>query len=112
MGWEPAQRASGTGWMVPYLGALMEDPYDAVRLIAARSLATVPGFERTGFDPLAPPESRAAAVEALAARWSSLRSAPDGRGEATLFDAQGRLRTDEVARLSAARDDRPLNLAE
>ena len=34
-GWPPAQRASGTNWMAPYLALLLNDPYDAVRYIAA-----------------------------------------------------------------------------
>ena len=49
-GWEPAQTASGTSWMVPYLGELLGDPYDAVRFIAAKSLRTIPGFETLQYD--------------------------------------------------------------
>src|SRR5262249_104019 len=33
MGWGPAQQASGTGWMPPYLALLLTDSYDAVRYI-------------------------------------------------------------------------------
>ena len=46
MGWPPAQQASGTGWMAPYLALMQKDPYDAVRHIAARSRATLPPFRR------------------------------------------------------------------
>lgn len=38
MGWGPAREISGTQWMVPYLAALLVDPYDAIRFNAQRSL--------------------------------------------------------------------------
>src|SRR5205814_10303265 len=28
MGWAPARQASGQSWMPPYLGLLLDDPYD------------------------------------------------------------------------------------
>src|SRR4029077_18990255 len=31
LGWAPAQQASGTGWIAPYLALFLDDPYDAVR---------------------------------------------------------------------------------
>ena len=47
MGWAPAQQASGTGWLAPYLALLSKDAYDAVRYIAARSMTTLPEFRRS-----------------------------------------------------------------
>jgi len=47
MGWTPAQRASGSGWLVPYLALLQKDTYDAVRYIATRSRQTLPEFDRS-----------------------------------------------------------------
>jgi Cytochrome c552/Cytochrome c554 and c-prime len=44
MGWAPAQQASGSGWLAPYLALLSKDTYDAVRYIAARSMSTLPAF--------------------------------------------------------------------
>jgi hypothetical protein len=46
MGWRPAQEASGTGWLAPYLALTQKDQYDAVRLIASRSAKTLPPFTR------------------------------------------------------------------
>jgi hypothetical protein len=90
----------------------MEDPYDAVRIIAFRSLQTLPGLEDAAFDELASPERRAEAARAIRERWVSMPSSYEGRGAPTLFDAHGRIDTGELARLAAQRDDRPLNLAE
>jgi hypothetical protein len=112
MGWVPAQEAAGTDWLVPYLLELMLDPYDAVRIIAFRSLRTLPGFDGAAFDELASPEARAEAARSIRDRWASSSGTSHGRGERTLFDERGRLDQREVARLAAQRDDRPLNLAE
>jgi len=46
MGWAPAQQASGSAWLAPYLALMEKDQYDAVRLIASRSLKTLPAFRR------------------------------------------------------------------
>jgi hypothetical protein len=46
MGWAPAQQASGSAWLAPYLALTQKDQYDAVRLIASRSLKTLPAFRR------------------------------------------------------------------
>ena len=110
MGWRPAQQAAGTDWLVPYLLDLMDDPYEAVRMVAARSLTRIPGFERGGFDPLARPDRRAESLSALRARVLPVPLPPEV-AERTLYDTQGG-RSDEVARLHTQRDDRPLILEE
>ena len=46
MGQADAQQASGSGWLAPYLALMQNDQYDAVRLIATRSLKTLPAFRR------------------------------------------------------------------
>jgi hypothetical protein len=58
MGWKPAQAVSGTDWMLPHLAQLLDDPYDAVRFIAGRTLRTLPGFESFEYDFAAAPEHR------------------------------------------------------
>ena len=42
MGWQSAQQASGSHWMGSYFAQLLEDPYDAVRFAAYRSLRQLP----------------------------------------------------------------------
>jgi hypothetical protein len=58
MGWQPAQQASGTDWIEPYLLLGLNDPYDAVRLIAGKSLRTLPQRSSPEIDPLASPQLR------------------------------------------------------
>ena len=50
MGWQPAQETSDTSWMVPHLAELLNDPYDAVRYIAYRSLRSLPQFANFEYD--------------------------------------------------------------
>jgi Cytochrome c554 and c-prime len=118
MGWAPAQQASGassptgTTWLVPYLLDVMEqDPYDAVRMVAARSLRAIPDLEPAQLHPLAQPERRAAEAQALREQWAPAPLPPEFAARA-LYDAQGRRLTDEISRLRTQRDDRPLILAE
>lgn len=79
MGWAPAQHASGTGWLTPYLALMSNDSYDAVRYIAARSLRTLPPFRRDQLP----------------------RGAPH-----LLINADGTFNADVVNRLVRARDNR------
>ena len=76
LGWEPAQKASGTDWMVPFLGDLLVDAYDVVRYIAYRSLKTIPAESRGGadvssYDFLAPKEKRQTFAQSLLDRWAT-----------------------------------------
>ncbi len=89
--------AAGVDWEAPLLARALDDPYAAVRMIAYRSLQTLPGFEGVAYDPLAPPELRSRAAESVVARWERA-----GRP----FDR----RTADA--LVAARDNRPVTLSE
>jgi predicted CXXCH cytochrome family protein len=87
-----AREASGTSFQAPYLAALLDDPYSAVRFIAARSLRSYPGFSGFDYDFLAPPERRRAARDAVLSRFPT---------------EQSRIRA-----LVARQDDRPVSISE
>ena len=107
MGWAPAQQASGTNWMAPYLGLLLTDSYDAVRYITGRSLKTLPGYETFAFDFVAPPEDRAARRRQALERWAQLRARRGTRSDSQLlFKADGGFLAETVDRLLAERDNR------
>ena len=107
-GWDAAQRASGTHWMEPFLGVLLDDPYDAVRGIAARSLRTLPGRREFAFDSVPSPGSR----PAIAPQLSGPRAGAAAPPVAVPLQRDGRPREDVVARLLAARDQRAIDLLE
>jgi hypothetical protein len=112
-GWEPAMQASGSDWSAPILGILMDDPYDAVRYIAGRSLRRVPGFERLDYDFVPAPETRPRAAPRVLAAFQQERSKRAGTSRPELLiDAAGRLDQARVAELLRARDMRPVHLLE
>jgi len=103
-----AQRASGTDWMAPYVGLLLNDSYDAVRYIAARSLKTLPGYESFAFDFVGPPNERAANQRRALGLWRDMRARAGARpGEPRLlFNADGSFIADRIDRLSSQRNNR------
>ena len=111
-GWTPAQSASGTSWMVPYLGQLLGDPYDTVRYIAAGALRTIPGYEGLDYDFVGDGDGRrAAAIDALTT-WRNSTASRVRRDRQLFFDADGILDTAALRRLFDERDTRPLFLRE
>jgi predicted CXXCH cytochrome family protein len=84
--------ASGADWQVPYLAALLDDPYSAVRFVAARSLRAFPEFSRESYDFLAPKERRRAVRDAILARFPAERP--------------------NLLALVARQDDRPVSISE
>jgi hypothetical protein len=112
MGWEPARSASGRDWLAPYLlQLLLDDPYPAVRLVATRSLRSLPGFEGLRYDPNGPEPERVLAARQAYRTWSRTRREPPAAPEATLVDAAG-IRGKELEALWQRRNDRVVELRE
>jgi hypothetical protein len=112
LGWEPAQRASGSGWQAQLLVAALDDPYAAVRFVAARSLRALPGFAELDYDFIADRGQRLAAQERARARAEQLaQPVSSGSSELTL-DAAGRFPPELLIQLARSRDPRPVRIAE
>ena len=110
LGWDSARQVSGSDWMPPFLGQLLEDPYDAVRFIAARSLRRSEAFADWSYEFFGPTEVRAAAHREVLERWQRLPHGADR--PAVLIDANGAVNRDLQERLLRQRDDRVVSLAE
>jgi hypothetical protein len=114
-GWEPARRAAGEHWIAPHLGVLLDDPYDAVRFIAERSLRALPGYaselDRLRYDFVRAPGSRKAVAPEIG-RLAAARSHTQPANPAVLLGEGGALDAPTLARLLAARDHRPVTLLE
>jgi predicted CXXCH cytochrome family protein len=111
MGWSSAREASGDTWMAAYLAQLLTDPYAAVRQVAYRSLAGLPGFEALAYDYLAPDSEREDGAGRATEIW--LASASSRPAEPALLLTQGGAPdVAEWLRLLAARDERPLAIVE
>jgi hypothetical protein len=111
MAWPPAQAASGTAWMAPHLARLLDDPYDAVRLGAARSLGALPGFERVSVDVTAPQAERRQAQLQVMTLWGRTRARTTAAPELLQTDT-GDVDVPRVLAVLQQRDNRPMLLRE
>lgn len=116
MGWAPAQAASGLAWQAPLLVAALDDPYAAVRFVAARSLATLPGFEDFRYDFSAERERRLEQQQQARERLDSQSTEGPRRPRqpalALPVNATGHIDTTLVTALIDLRDPRPIRIAE
>lgn len=69
LGWDPAQKASGSNWLAPVLGLLMDDPYAAVRCVADRSLGLESRVRPKGYDFVIEPSNRRSSWEEVWNLW-------------------------------------------
>lgn len=107
MGWAPAQRASGAGWLAPYLALFLDDSYDAVRYIASRSLRSLPAFRDFAYDYVASPPSRAAMRIRAMQIWRDTRHDAERRGRPELLmNADGTFAAEAINRLVSGRNNR------
>jgi len=111
MAWPPAQEASGTAWMAPHLARLLDDPYDAVRLGAARSLRSLPGFAAFAVDAAAPVATRRQAQLQVMTTWDLNRRRAPGLPELLLTGA-GEVDIPRVLALLTQRNNRSMLLRE
>jgi hypothetical protein len=111
MGWEPAQRTSGADWLGLYLAVLLDDPYDAVRSIAYRSLRTLEPFRDFRYDFMAAPRERRRASRAAVVTWAE--AGGHRRSGAELLIARpGVAMEPSLYSLLAHRDERPILVVE
>lgn len=112
MGWQPAREVSGTRWLAPYLTLLMQDPYDAIRYMAGRSLKSLPAYSDLSFDFLAPAPAREAELLKALGIWEKTDRTNLENHRELLLGANGDRRIDELTKLISERDNRPISLSE
>ena len=111
--WGAALEASGDNWQAPFLSVLMDDPYQAVRFIAGRSLHSLPDFDQIGYDFLESEENIRLKQQQVIDTWEKLPGRPGGEpAAAVLVDPDGQLMWERIKRLHSQRDDRRVNLVE
>ena len=98
LGWAPAQEASGTDWMAPYLAELLTDSYDVVRYIGYHSLKELPEFGDFEYDFVGPKESREQNSQQALQSWSEMDERPTPAAS-LLINAQGGLNKDAFEKL-------------
>ena len=110
LGWPTAHETTGNDWIAPYLAQLLDDPYDAVRFIAYRSLRNLPGFAGFDYDYVAAKNQRTARSRMARAQWAAL----EGRKGhlPTLINQDGTLDTKRYESLLNRRNNRRMFLIE
>jgi hypothetical protein len=112
LGHGPAQRASGTDWMLPYLLHLIRDPYEANRAVGLAALRTLPGYENTEVDYLQWPDGVNDATRDIHRTWARRSRRDPGPRPELLIDRNGDLDVEAAVRLNKERDRRAIYLAE
>ncbi|MCA9137320.1 MAG: hypothetical protein KDB00_11195 [Planctomycetales bacterium] len=113
MGWDDAQSVSGREWQTPFLAQSLDDDYEALRLIAKRSLRSMPGLEELQMDVVkeSTSASRQQRIRQILDQWSQ-QIAKNAMDRPELLVEQSKLRIDRVDDLRNRRDNTPMSLAE
>jgi hypothetical protein len=113
MGWDVAQEVSGNDWQAPFLAYSLIDSYHAIRLIARRSLRTLPEFENHQMD-VVTSSTHDDRRKAIALIWQKWLSDLDRQGidRPELLIRASRPQVDDLDRLMDQRDNTPISLAE
>jgi hypothetical protein len=98
--------------MAPHLATLLDDPYDAVRFIASRSLRTLPGFADFPYDTQADATARREAQLRVMGRWDGSRGRASRPGPQLLYASDGNIDVERLLGLLRERDNRNMLLRE
>jgi len=109
VGWGPARETSGSDWIAPFLAPLLADRYAAVRIVAGRSMRTLPGFEGFPLDDSADPQRL---TETARRAWQVWNASGTRRRDAALLTERGGLDGQALSSLLGQRDDRAVGVVE
>jgi predicted CXXCH cytochrome family protein len=112
LGWKPAQQASGNHWEAPLLAQLLNDPYSAVRLVAGRSLKTLPLMTDMKFDFLEPYGERQKSKSNAIELWNGSPREPALDPAAVLQQPNGQLDEAAVRRMLQLQNRRAVTITE
>ena len=112
MGWKEANKAANNDWFAPYLGNLLDDPYDIVRLMAIRSLRKLPAYSEFEYDFLGSPETRKNTAQQVMTEWMLNSNKDIERKKRLLVTDDGKLDFERFRAFKAIRNDRPVQLVE
>lgn len=109
MGWSEAQSVSGNDWQPIYLAQLLNDPYLAVRLIARRSLQTLPAFTDVKVNLFGSESERVDAIRSIIDRWNGESHVAN---PALLIGQDNVINSAKIDSLRSQRDETPMTLTE
>ena len=110
-GWAPAQKASGTQWMAPFLAELLTDSYDVVRFIGYHALKELPEFSDFDYDFVGSEQAQQLGRNNALKKWneSADKASPSN---AVMINEQNELIEDGIRVMREQRLDPPIKLVE
>ena len=110
-GWGPAQQASGTRWMAPFLAELLTDSYDVVRFIGYHALKELPEFSDFDYDFVGSEQSQQLGRNKALKKWNEAndKASPSN---ALLINDKNELIENEIRVIRQQRLDPPIKLVE
>ena len=110
-GWAPAQKASGTKWMAPFLAELLTDSYDVVRFIGYHALKELPEFSDFDYDFVGSEQSQQLGRNRALKKWNEAddKASPSN---ALLINDKNELIENEIRVIRQQRLDPPIKLVE
>ncbi|QDT09968.1 multiheme c-type cytochrome [Planctomycetes bacterium K23_9] len=113
MGWSDAKAASGQSWQLPFLAATLDDDYDAVRLVARRSIKTYENMQDFNLDVVTSTTSqeRQQAAFKLLQSWSDSADFTEDR-PALLIETKLGVQVSRIRQLIDQRDNSRVLLSE
>jgi hypothetical protein len=112
LGWPVAGVLATPRWRAQLLIQALDDPYAAVRFVAHRSLRSLPAFADLEYDFLATPAQRQRARATALERLPRVREPPGLAAPDLPLDAAGLIQPAYLTEWLAARDLRPVRIAE
>ena len=109
MAWKPARQASGADWQPRYLIELLDDPYAAVRYIAAVALKSFSGFEGLDYNYTGGTSEYSRAKTSALSIWRRL---PKPKNAAALLFSGGQIDGKKLMTLKERRDNTPVRVSE
>jgi predicted CXXCH cytochrome family protein len=116
LSWHPALQISGTNWIAPVLGQMLDDPYAAIRCVAERSLRAISTAAPDGYDFAKDPRTRPPVRDLVWTNWQTHLPASE-IGE--ILSRRLPVRPDDLSSQRAdfdrrlrMRNDRPIRLRE
>ena len=111
MGWSSAHEASGSKWIPMILKELLNDPYEALQIIAIKSFRNIPTIASVSFDLLNASASFEEVTVIARNMWNQSEKVQESNN-AILTNPDGTFSTEGLRMLMEQRDERRIILAE
>ncbi len=112
LGWPAAREASGSAWIPPVLGILLDDSYAAIRCVAERSLKATSDLVPLDYDYVIEPDERTPVWKQVWSAWEQREVGKVWRPEVLVRPGPVSEADERIGALLTERNERPVRLRE